>query len=481
MKLEDMKKEMPKTPEFIHTRIQDEVKAQMQKEEKIVTRKNLKKMKWGKVAAAAAICILGTSTLAYAGSKWYSVYVEKQGNYQVSTKLLADEQSKNVAIPAEIPEVKVQADYIPEGMEWIEENKLSYSDTPYVGGFSIIFTLLDSKDFESAQTDSNVIESEERTFGKYEGVYLKYHELSENGFFNQRIYLMCPDEYRMAVIYVGDDMSKEDAIQFAENLSLIETDKMVATKDMNTWSDFVSPEKEADEGEMVTKVSKDELKVWNVGDEFTICPEVSAEDENGKQVEGNLSVKVEDVQISDDLSSLDENKIPKEWKNAVGEDGKLIKNQLSYIKHGDGVESLDEVVKTEEVKQKLVKVTVTYKNNSEYTLNHILYLGNLMLLKTEDESYQLYTQEEQSQDGYDGIRFDGVASAMEMSYYSMQEDYGNGGNYIPSLKSGESVQVEMAWIVNENELPDLYLNLDGSGSCFEFADSTLQTGVVNIF
>lgn len=480
MKLEDMKKEMPKTPELIHNRIQDEVRAQMQKEEEIVSRKNFKKMRWGKVAAAAVICILGTSTLAYAGSKWYSMYVEKQGNYQVTTKLSADEQSKSTVIPAEIPEVKVQADYIPSGMEWIEENKLTYSDTPYVGGFSIIFTLLDSKDFESVQTDSNVIESEKRTFGKYEGVYLKYHELSENGFFNQRIYLMCPDEYRMAVMYVGDDMTKEDAVKFAEHLSLVETNEMVATKDMNTWSDFVSPKKESDEGEMVTKVAKDKLKIWNVGDEFSICPEVSAEDENGNPIEGKVSVKVDDIQILDDLSSLDESRVPEEWKNAVGEDGKLVKNQLSYIKHGDGVDSLDEVVKTEEVKQKLVKVTATYKNNSEYTLNHVLYLGSLLSLKKEDGAYQLYVKEEQSGEGYDCIRSNGVAGVREMGYYSMQEAYGNGGNYIPSLKAGESVQIEMAWIVNENELSDLYLNLDGSGSSFEFADSTLQTGVVEI-
>ena len=31
MKLEDIKKEMPKTPEMIHNRIQDEIKKQMEK------------------------------------------------------------------------------------------------------------------------------------------------------------------------------------------------------------------------------------------------------------------------------------------------------------------------------------------------------------------------------------------------------------------------------------------------------------------
>ena len=144
------------------------------------------------------------------------------------------------------------------------------------------------------------------------------------------------------------------------------------------------------------------------------------------------------------------------------------------------MEALDEVVKTENVKQKLVFVTATYKNNSEVTLNHILYLGNLMLLKSKGDTYQLYIENEQSGDNYDCIHSSSVAKAFEMDYYSVQEAYGNGGNYISALKPGESIQVEMAWIVDENQLSNMYLNLSGNGSSSEFVDSTLETGIVDI-
>ena len=484
MKLEDIKKEMPKTPEMIHNRIQDEIKKQMENEQiAVFPTQNAKKTKWSRtrVAAVTAVCILGVSTSAYAGSKWYAMHLEKQGTYQVATKISANEQSKMTAIPDEIPDVKIQAGYLPDGMEEVEEGKFSNLETPYQGGFSMSLMLLDEQDFESVLTDNHVVESEERNFGKYEGVYLRYQDLEQSGSYNQRIYLMCPDEYRMAVIYVGDDMSKEEAVKFAENISLVETDKMIATKDMYSWSDFVSTEPEAETREMVTSVSSDELKLWKTGEEFKISPDVSAEDENGNSIEAaDVSVKVDSVQISDDLSLLDENKIPEEWKKAVGEDGKLVENQLSYIKIGDGVEALDEVVKTENVKQKLVFVTVTYKNNSEVTLNHILYLGNLMLLKSKDDTYQLYIENEQSGDNYDCIHSSSVAKAFEMDYYSVQEAYGNGGNYISALKPGESIQVEMAWIVDENQLSNMYLNLSGNGSSGEFVDSTLETGIVDI-
>ena len=65
MKLEDIKKEMPKTPEMIHNRIQDEIRKQMENEQiAVFPTQNAKKTKWSRtrVAAVTAVCILGVST-----------------------------------------------------------------------------------------------------------------------------------------------------------------------------------------------------------------------------------------------------------------------------------------------------------------------------------------------------------------------------------------------------------------------------------
>ncbi len=78
------------------------------------------------------------------------------------------------------------------------------------------------------------------------------------------------------------------------------------------------------------------------------------------------------------------------------------------------------------------------------------------------------------------VSWDGVAHTAEMTYSSVREDYGNGGNYISSLKPGESIQVNMAWIVNENDLADMYLNLDGEGGAYDFNEGMLEAGVVDI-
>lgn len=54
MKLEDIKKEMPKTPEMIHNRIQDEIKRQMENEQiAVFPTPNAKKTKWSRAHVAA--------------------------------------------------------------------------------------------------------------------------------------------------------------------------------------------------------------------------------------------------------------------------------------------------------------------------------------------------------------------------------------------------------------------------------------------
>ena len=147
---------------------------------------------------------------------------------------------------------------------------------------------------------------------------------------------------------------------------------------------------------------------------------------------------------------------------------------------GDGVNTLDEVVKTKTEQQKLVYTTVTYTNTSDQEADHILYLGSLMMCHNDGSTYKVYTPGEEAGDGYDRCTWDGAARTGEMKYCSVTENYGNGGNYIPSLKPGESIQISMAWIVNESDLKEMYLNLNGTGASYQFDDEILANGIIDI-
>lgn len=475
MRLEEMKNDIPETPDFIHKMIQNEVAKQIQDPKVAVMRR--KRWTVPKAVAVAAACTLAVSSAAYAGVNLYHWILEKQGSYGISVKIDAGSAAKE-ALPDEIPEVDMFARYVPEGMQWTDEYHLQYPENSQNGGLSFAFDLLDKNDLDQVVQDQNVVESEERTFGDYQGIYLKYNHIITDGSFNQRIYLVCPDLYRVLTVYIGDDVSKEDAIKVVENLVLSEDTTMVKTSSLPTWSQALSERSEVDGEELLTSIEAGKLPVHQIGDTFNL--DVSGESQNGEYLTETISVCVDSVQIADDLKLLDPEKIPKEWTNAVGADGKLLTNTLDYVKSGDGIDSLDEIVKSEEVKQKLVYATVTYTNNSEQEMDHMLYMGALLTMREENGKAQIYVPMEQTGEGYDRITWEGVARTEEMAYNSVSENYGNGGNYIPSIKPGESVQLNMAWIVNENDLENLYLNLNGDGGTYAFSEEMLKNGLVDI-
>ena len=419
MRLEDMKSDIPETPDFIHKMIQNEVAKQIQ-DTKVMNLQRRKTWTIPKIAAVAAACTLAVSTAAYAGVNLYHWFLEKQGAYGVAVKIDADSMAKETMLPDEVPEVNLFARYIPKGMSWNDEYHLQYPEHEQTGGFSFASVLLDK-----------------------------------------------------------DDVSKEDAIKVAENLVITGNTTMVKTAGMPTWSEDMIAEKiENDDDEIITSVNEKELPVYQIGDTFDL--NATGEDTNGEYLTKTISAKVDSIQIADDLQLLEPDKIPEEWTEAIGADGKLSANTLNYVKSGDGINSLDEIVKSEAVNQKLVYATVTYTNNSDEEIDHMLYLGALLTMTKENGRVQIYVPTEQSGDGYDRITWDGMAKTGEMVYYNVSENYGNGGNYISSIKPDESVQLNMAWIVNENDLENLYLNVTGDGASYEFSENILKNGLVDI-
>ena len=473
MKLEELKNDLPETPNFIHNIIKEEV-ARQTKRTNVIPIKNKNKWNIGRVVAAVIACIVVTSSVVYAGTKLYNMYLEKKGTYSVTTNIQVNEGGTGLNLPKQIHDISITSTYIPDGMEWIEEgDKLCYVNTPYKGGISISTVLMDKADLSEALLDKNVVESEEYTFGDYDGVYLQYHDLKKDKSFNQIIYLLCPQEYRVLTIYIGDDVTREDAYKFAEGIVITKNDKMIDTDRLSTWSDIANPEIMTE----YNPITKAKVPIHEIGDVFELGSGYA--DDNFVDP-GSIEVCVNSVQIADDLQLLENEKIPSEWKNAVDENGKLVSNHLSYIKSGDGVESLDNVVDEKDVNQKLVYVTVTYRNTTDKQLNHFLYIGTLMTVaKQNDGTYKVYVDGETPGDGYDRYIGDSVARIGEMEYSNVWEDYGDGGNYI-SLEAGESIKINMAWIVNEQDIKNLYLNLNSEGGAYTFDDTTIERGIVYI-
>lgn len=498
VRLEDLKQQYPDPPEFIHQMILDEVEKQIKDHTAnhagIVSagKRRIRPWTFRRAVAAVLAACMAVGAVGFAAVSIYHLSMEENGKYGVETKVTTDvDEEKNVPLPEKISDVRIQADYIPEGMDWRDEYHLEYKDNRAKGGFSFMTLLLDTENDELNITDTNVIEKEKTDFGDHEGIYIRKGGVGSS----QKIYLLCPEVHRILVIYVGDDVTKEDAYQTASGIRLVETGEMLDTSEVWSWSDFIRQSTGTGKSdEFTTSVPKNEIMIHKIGAAFPL--EVSGEDADGNHVwhgdpEIDVEASVDSVEISDDLSLLEEELISDKCRSSIGPDGKLMKNQLSYIKRGDGIDTLDELIRTEEVEQKLVLITVSYTNQGDKEIDNVCYNGNILLINEDNDEYRIYSYDDGVGDiaggGYDeisGQTYDYIDqtgfTGRERIYSSPRIDHGMGGNYIPALRPGESCQVKMAWITNEKDLGNMYLNLCGTGGLVEFGEDMIRTGIVDI-
>lgn len=495
MRLEDLKQQYPDPPEFIHQMILDEVEKQINCNKEGGRTNLIKKRRhpWTvrRIAAASLAACLAVGTVGFAAAGIYHLQMEKNGKYGAQIRVETDADEGGAApLPEKIADVKIEAEYIPKGMSWQDERHLKYEDADRKDEFFTFETLLLDTDNAVENIEENyAAEREETHFGEYEGVYIRWAAAEGQGP-GQKIYLLCPEKQRVVVIYIGSEVSREEAYKVASGIRLSDTNTMLDTSKMWKWSEFVSAQKGSDATEQVqsdvcTSVPKGEMKLHKIGKPVML--EVAGQDTEGNYVSTSEDITgtVDSVEVSDDLSLLGGDAVPDIWQKEVGPDGKLLNNTLSYMKKGDGVNTLDEEVRTEDVAQKLVLATVTYTNTGDAEINNMLYYGTVLLLDETGDSYRLYAYEgspsgEESDREYDYISQTGAGGRWGMEYYSPHMDHGNGGNYIPALKPGESVQVKMGWIVNEPDLKKMYLSLSGRADPYYFYEEELEAGFVDI-
>ncbi|MDE7272232.1 MAG: DUF4367 domain-containing protein [Lachnospiraceae bacterium] len=445
------------------------------------------------IAALAATMLIGTTV---AAGVVYKMHSEPVGKYAVETKIVemnpegAEESSPAAGETQEvldIRDVRMEVSYLPEGMVDTGNGKYSYADALYKGGVSIIFYKMDTGDAQFEMLTTNVKETEEIKVDGYDGIYCElYGGGDEEISFNQRIYVAYTDVHYVMEMFAASDVTKEEALKIAEGVRLQPVSDGTAQDIVYAynWSEYIqSRNEEAVEWNPADSAPKSAMKnVHAVGEAFAAAHVESAEDDGLGG--GSVAVKVTDVQVSDKVSLLDISAMDADFREdlqkEVNQSGELLPVKINYIKYGNGVDTLNEVVESREVPQKLVYVTVEYTNTGTEELDEVLFFGSLMKIVEEDGQMKLYTGKASGESAaWDDAVPAGLAGFTEMWYYDVHGGE-RGNNYITNLKAGETATVHMAWLVPEEELEYLYLNLDTFGGSYEFSESSLEIGYVDI-
>lgn len=377
--------------------------------------------------------------------------------------------------PEEVPEVKIEASYIPEGMVSYDDGlKIGYEDSLWQGGISMTTVVMDEEGMDGSMLLTDVVGSEQITVGDHEGVYVEFVEDSgEDGasrpVFNRRIYVMYPEVWQILEMFVASDVSREDALAVAAGISLVPTGETTPMDEVYaTWSD------EPDVMIIDSKVTADreELTISQIGESFLL--EAAGQNDQGDSIDVPLQVKVTSVELSDRLDLLRDWQtspyVDDTWREAADSEGVLQPDEIRFVKGGDGIATVDQVIKTEQVGQKLLYVTAEYTNTGEEAANNVLFGACVMSLLEEGDTFTIYDRAKAEPGDWDWTEQSGPAGHKEMGYWDVRSADGvnNGSNYIPSIQPGETVTVHLGWIVNEDELGYLYLDLSGSGNGINF-------------
>ena len=426
--------------------------------------------------AAALVACMGIAV--FAATKWVLFRTEQLAEHEVALGVRVEGTGEEIDPTKkqplqEVPAVEMKIGYLPEGLVDVslEKGSGAYRWENRDGGFFI--------------HDPYVMDVED---GTWEELYVQEHEsiqLQDRGalyvckrvsadedWLWQDVYLPFPEVDRMILVSAWGTASREDLLEVAQSITLTPTGQMQAVQEQQLFSTFLASKAEEEEtlSEGIpyqTAASAEEVSnLHQVGEWFT--------HEAWVREKGILPVKVRvsEVQIVNNLSPLKEERIPEEWKGLVLEDGCLGKAKRSYIKKGDGRETMNEVIREEEVPLRLVVVTLEYANETKAELEDILYHGALLRLGEEEGTYRILhpTWEDSETCVYD--LWIGTGD-MQYNDVLSEEQY---KNYIPKIGAGETRSVKLAWLVGEDETDQLYLSL--CGGAYEFTERMLEEGLI---
>lgn len=126
-------------------------------------------------------------------------------------------------------------------------------------------------------------------------------------------------------------------------------------------------------------------------------------------------------------------------------------------------------------------VSIDYTNNTDKTLNDVSFFGGLVSATENKEGYTVFNRANQIVDA-DKTDVLPKIGAGEMIYYDVNGAQPTNDldhpNYLASLQPGQTATVHMAWLVPQDEVDQLFLTLNSTGTTFD--NDALKLGYVDL-
>ncbi len=293
------------------------------------------------IAAAAVMIPVG----AYAYSM-LTADIEQTGKYQNTVTINSPDESSD-----EFEFMEFKFGYLPKGLELMDE------DSPYGGkyknanggGMTPVFNYVYTYDFKEElpfSASSEKYETDKAT------IIINYRvsydpQVASTDNFGREVFVIMKEQPYIANLYFTDNISEDDVKKVAESLNLVPADELL-------YSMYI-PCDEDDTNSKTSTADEEENKIqfdtiYAVGETFDL------------NYNEGISAKISNVNYADNYDGI--------TTDGAGFDcdysdfaGSLEDNIRTYIKQGDGVNTIDEVIKEENVPLQIVSLEIEYTNN----------------------------------------------------------------------------------------------------------------------
>ncbi len=425
-------------PEIVNAKCQAAY-AQIYKEcEAMKTKRTIKMKKSHIIAAcaAAALIIVPTSAMAY---EYLHARMEQTGNYEntvIITPQPTDASTAAEETPAQFMALNIG--WLPDGYVFNEIEGKYFSEAG--GGISYQFLSLPENMTVTEQLRYTVSSEQYTEDGKQILIAQNADRIGEQGdrlSFNRELWVVFDGTNYAVRAWLTSDLSEADVKKFAESLTL-------TPSETETAGNYLPEETGGGGGSAQSaapKVLREELNLVSIG-------EAAELNHTGIYTEDTISMTVTDAWLQKNFDGIDG-----DYSEYLDESGNVADLVRTWYNPGNGVDTLDEEVLSETIPQNVLVVKATYTNDSDHAVEHTIF-PTLFTIQ-DNKAYRNGDLEsdiaERNTEFLHPLKPDGC-------FFSIQSESGMDKNHI-TIPAGESVDVQLAYLVGDDMLDSLYMNM----------------------
>ena len=321
-------------------------------------------------------------------------------------------------------------------------------------GITMSFYKMGSQEAALTHTVSYSVSQETLTCGNNTVLYAVTDTTGKSGedIFDKDVWVAFPDSNYAVQFYATTDMTKEEIEKIAENLSLTPSDKETA----ELWDG--EPREEVGGTDETYKF--DDYTIQQIGD--TVRSDFYDAEDADTDPYARITAKLDSVSVQDNfdgLPAINDIGEPVDYSQYLNADGTVQDDVRTWYSRGDGVNTLDTKIKEETVPQRVLVMHLTYTNESSIT-QEICVCPNLIQKNGDRMDYGEVACEPMSDTTY----CNGTLGELKYGeFFLFSTDREHSKNNITNVAPGESVDATVAFLMDADEVQNLYADILGGG------------------